>query len=268
MISLSPFLGFRTFILKNVASAATCSYDPSINFVLHIAVPHLHMSPSQKPEYQAMASMSPPTTALAASNTPTRRASYKDNTDAYESSLDEKKLTIPRSNNPFDDMHYTSEATTSPAASDIEAQDNLPFKPKPKQRSRFRICFLLFCFILFWGVLIVGVIWVLDMVFPGAVRYDKIKELKDELLDTEKTVAMLKSQVSGMAAYLDGLKGSFMGGGKGVDGLENVTMPVSPEGGVVPGPEAGIVPGVEGGVVPGPEGRIIPGVEGGMVPGP
>jgi hypothetical protein len=157
-------------------------------------------------------------------------------------------------------MHYTSEVSNSPAVSDIEAQDNLPFKPKPKKRSRFRMCCLLLCFIVFWGVLIVGVIWVLDMVFPGAVRYDKIKELKDELLDTEKTVAMLKAQVGGMAAYLDGLKGSFMGGGKGVDGSENITMPVAPEGGVVPSPEAGTVPGVEGGVIPGPEGGIVPGL--------
>lgn len=199
------------------------------------------------PEYQAMASSSPTTTLAKLNNlTPTRRTSYKDHTDVYHSTLNEKKPTIPRSNNPFDDMHYTTTPSSSPPPSDIEAQEDLPFKPKPKKQSRFPICVLLLCFIIFWGALIVGFFLVLDTVFPGAVRYDKLKELKDEMLDTEKAVAMMKAQVRGLVAYVnEGLKGSSLmgaGGEQVVDGVGNLTMPVGLEGGVVSGAE-GIVGG-------------------------
>jgi hypothetical protein len=170
--------------------------------------------------------MSSPTTALASSTnpTPTRRSSWKDKTNAYHPitpSLSEKHCsTTTTTQRPFSDTPSSSSSVT-----DIEAQaDDLPFKPKPKKRSKYRMCILLLCFITFWAVLIVGFVFLLDTVFPGAVRYDKLRELKSEMLDTEKTVDMLKAQVGGLVAYIGSLGGNMVNGQGGMSRGGDGTM--------------------------------------------
>jgi hypothetical protein len=86
------------------------------------------------------------------------------------------------------------------------------------------MCILLLCFITFWAVLIVGFVFLLDTVFPGAVRYDKLRELKSEMLDTEKTVDMLKAQVGGLVAYIGSLGGNMVNGQGGMSRGGDGTM--------------------------------------------
>jgi hypothetical protein len=117
------------------------------------------------------------------------------------------------SGNPFKDLLFTPTSAPSPFSStDPEAQDSLPYKPKPK-RSKLGLCVLVICILLIWALFVFGAVLLMDMVFPGALRYGRITDLKIEMMDTEAAVSMLKNQVGGLYRYIEGL--SVLGGSRG-----------------------------------------------------
>jgi hypothetical protein len=153
--------------------------------------------------------------------TPTRRASWK-KSDIYNvSRLSFNEKHTPASNNPFSHPYSTPPTTPSPLSlKDIEALDSLPYRPKPK-RTKFGLCVLVISILVMWALFVYGAVLLMDTVFPGALRYDKIRELKVEMIDTEAAVSMLKSQVGGLYRYIEGL--SVLNGPRG---YENATMEV------------------------------------------
>jgi hypothetical protein len=159
--------------------------------------------------------MSSPTTALA-SNTgliPTRRTSWKSNSNTYTPlfhNVSEKQSTILQSNNPCADSFYSTPLPF--CTTDVEAQtDHLRFDPKSKKMSKYRNCTSLLCAIIFWAALIAGLVILLDWVFPGAVSYNKLREMQMEMLDVEKTVDMLKVHVGSLTNYVASFRGSLDG---------------------------------------------------------
>jgi hypothetical protein len=64
---------------------------------------------------------------------------------------------------------------------------------------------LLLFVILIWALFILGAIMLMNSVFPDALRFERLRELKGELLDTKAAIATLKSQVGWMYGYVEGM---------------------------------------------------------------
>ncbi|EAT86374.1 hypothetical protein HBH56_029570 [Parastagonospora nodorum] len=195
--------------------------------------------------------MSSPTTALASdTRVPTRRTSWKSYNNTYTpltANLSEKQHMIPppinTTSNPFLD--------SPSSATDIEAQtSDLPFPPKPKKSSKSRLCGQVLCSLVFIATCVVGILFLLNSGFPGAVGYDRIREMKNELVDTERAVEVLKTQMGAMTGYFRGLnfkgmgEGLFVGNGT-MRGAVNASVEGWGEGGMV---GDGIVDGMVDGV--------------------
>jgi hypothetical protein len=151
------------------------------------------------------------TSALAAPNTPTRRSSWKTNPDLYTRSFtDEKPPAFGASSNPFS-PNYTEYhlavptlPSTPPALAlnpDIEAQPCL--FPTSRKRSRFRVCTTILCILLLWGVLSYGAMVLFGPMLPGA---NKIRELREEMVDMEAAVKMVREQIGGLVGYVEGVR--------------------------------------------------------------
>jgi hypothetical protein len=153
------------------------------------------------------------TTALAAPNTPTRRSSWKTNTDFYNAHCftDEKNPhAFAASSNPFSPT-YTSLHLPVPILppsppvthSDIEAQPFAFVPAPPQKRTRLRICAIIVCVLLLWGALSYGVVVYFGPYLPGA---NKLRELREEMVDMEAAVKLVREQVGGLVGYMEGLR--------------------------------------------------------------
>lgn len=134
------------------------------------------------------------------------------------------------------------------SATDIEAQtSDLPFAPKLKKPSKSRLCGQILCSLVFIATCIVGIIFLLNSGFPGAVGYDRIREMKNELVDTERAVEILKAQMGTMTSYFKSINLKGMGEGLFVgNGTMRGAVNASVEGWV--GDAGGIVDGMVDGV--------------------
>ncbi|KAF2830556.1 hypothetical protein CC86DRAFT_378835 [Ophiobolus disseminans] len=132
--------------------------------------------------------------------------------------------TPTRSSNPFSDMKVTTHSRT---ASDLEAQD--PDRARLKPVKRCGVCMIIVCVVIIWGLFMVGVVMFANTMFPGALQWHKLKELKMEMVGTKKAVDALKAKLGEVLRYMDGLRvaGGWQGmmAGMGVGKLdENWTM--------------------------------------------
>jgi hypothetical protein len=139
-------------------------------------------------------------TALAApdanTSTPTRRSSWKAHSDMYTPVPTSEKPAAPQTL-PFHDAPDSPSPITA-ASSDLESQATHPYKPKPK-RGKLAICALVF---LTLALLVFGALLLMHTWFPDVLG---ITELKGEMMDADKAISMLKSQVGGLYRYMEGL---------------------------------------------------------------
>jgi hypothetical protein len=154
-------------------------------------------------------------TALASPNantsTPTRRSSWKSHSDIYTPVSNSEKPTTAAA--PFRDSPsapFHDNPTLSATPSDLESQSTHPYKPKSK-RSNLGICVLVLLVLVFC---IGGTVLLTHAWFPDVLG---IEELNGELLDTDKAITMLKSQVNGLYRYVEGL--DVLGSLKGYAGM-------------------------------------------------
>ncbi|KAH7396767.1 hypothetical protein DE146DRAFT_49937 [Phaeosphaeria sp. MPI-PUGE-AT-0046c] len=157
------------------------------------------------------------TTALASNKlTPTRRASWRDGTDAYTNTnvfnhtYDASTPFLTEKNHALGASPQTYPCTPIQRSyPDIEAQ-GIHYTPKPK-RSRSRFTTTVLWVLLFTALCALGT-WVLwDGKWIGSMKH-KIGELKSEVGDMEDAVRRMKEMVKVLGEYLNELRGTMLGG--------------------------------------------------------
>lgn len=142
--------------------------------------------------------------------TPTRRTSWKDDTDSFQLFTDlqnEKLISCPSANNTPDDSHATLYALTPRSEhesqlADIEAQEEHPTKPCLRHKAIAYTTLL--CVIVTWLLLVAGVLLLTDNLLPTIMQlYHMLQNVKLDLANTEAAIDVLKVQMSQLSGYMD-----------------------------------------------------------------